>query len=170
MKEVWKSVPKAPRYEISTKGRVRSLVDNFGRERSKPLILKQMTSSSGYPMVNLHIDKRQRSLQVHSLVLRAFAGEPTKGMQAAHLNGERTDNRLNNLCWVTCRENNAHKLKHGTQYRGEDHPNSKYTAQHVRQIKKLYQRGHSRKEICEQLGLPVTFVKDVRSGKTWRHI
>ncbi|MDE2095631.1 MAG: HNH endonuclease [Patescibacteria group bacterium] len=72
---------------------------------------------------------------VHRLVLEAFIGPCPPGMECRHLNGNRSDNRLENLCWGTRIENVEDKRKHGTILRGEMNPNAKLTADTVIQIR-----------------------------------
>ena len=57
--------------------------------------------------------------QVHRLVLAAFVGPCPVGYQCAHLNNVRDDNRVENLAWVTPKENISHKWLHGTMPAGD---------------------------------------------------
>ncbi len=168
MKE-WKRIL-GTNYEASLQGEIRSLVDNFGKRRKR--ILKPLTpKTSRYSLVNLHIGGKQKSHGIHRLVLLAFRGAPlTKKHQAAHLDGNPRNNKLTNLIWATPKENNHHKRQHGTLLQGERSPNAKYSSALVLQIRDLYAQGVARKDICILLNLPVSFIKDVRSGKSWSHI
>jgi hypothetical protein len=56
---------------------------------------------------------------IHRLVLEAFVGMAPAGTECAHLNGNRTDNRLANLQWTTRSVNFSHKRLHGTAGAGE---------------------------------------------------
>lgn len=92
-------------YEVSNHGRVRSLP----RKRTRGGILRPGISS-GYQMLSLG----GRSRLVHRLVLVAFRGPCPEGLECAHLDGNRFNNALANLVWVTKTENEAHKRLHGT--------------------------------------------------------
>jgi hypothetical protein len=74
---------------------------------------------TGYQSVGLvaRFQGRQRYFLVHRLVLLAFVGEPESRDTASHLNGIRTDNRLDNLCWESQAANCARKVEHGTNRR-----------------------------------------------------
>jgi hypothetical protein len=107
MAEQWKAVPEYEGwYEVSDHGRVR-------RTRSQRQ-LKLTLNSAGYPRVDLSRDNKQVQRQVHRLVLEAFVG-PGDGrrMQACHYNGNRQDNRLENLRWGTPSENALDRSRHG---------------------------------------------------------
>lgn len=109
--ECWRVVREIPDYLVSCQGRVRSCHKRRGStEPSHPLA--QRTTPNGYRSVTLSFagsDVRHKRY-VHRIVLRAFVGEPVyPAIFAAHLNDERTDNRLLNLKWSTQRENESHK-------------------------------------------------------------
>lgn len=92
------------RYEVSDRGQVRN---------AQGLILKLFVHK-GYPTVCLAPGHKQKT--VHSLVARAFLSEPEPGQcQVRHLNGQRADNRPENLAWGTNQENVQDMLQHGTQ-------------------------------------------------------
>lgn len=93
--EIWKPVLGFEgKYEVSSRGRVRSL---FG----VPHLLKLYKIPYGYMEARLTGHHKR----VHRLVLEAFVGPCPKGYQCDHINAVRDDNRLENLRWVTGREN-----------------------------------------------------------------
>lgn len=98
MREVWKQIPKYEKYEISTLGKVRSF-------RSKK-ILKTQINNNGYEQIMYDRNGPANiRLYVSRLVLLTFIGSYPEKMEASHLNGKRTDNRLSNLVWETRKEN-----------------------------------------------------------------
>jgi hypothetical protein len=61
-------------------------------------------------------------------------------MECAHIDGDRQNNRLNNLMWVTRKENSSHRLLHGTDFRGEKSPSSKLNKAAVQVIRSVYRK------------------------------
>ena len=102
------------RYEVSATGLVRSHAHSgmrawtFGR-KANPTLLKQKTKGDGYREVCLKVAGVQRMAYVHRLMLEAFVGPAPAGTQVAHLNGDPSDNRLNNLQWVPQKVNAAQR-------------------------------------------------------------
>lgn len=95
---VWKDVPGSPLYEVS----------NDGLVRSKPKILKPWQLPSGHLHVNLGGKRRE---YVHRLVALAFLDASAEKPIVNHKNGRPTDNRVENLEWVTPGENIAHGFR-----------------------------------------------------------
>ena len=138
-REKWKDVVGyGGLYEVSNQGHVRSLdresIDSSGRKRStKGRMLKGSKRESGYRHVILYQGDSRKTKLVHRLVLEAFVGPAPKGMACRHLNGDPTDNRLENLAWGTTSTNNRDMVTHGTHRQSRkthcprghklDHPN-----------------------------------------------
>lgn len=99
MKERWKTIPEFPRYEISTRGRVRSC------GRWGETVYMKLYDSHGYLRARFSVRGVKTFRQVHRLVLEVFVGPRPDGYQCDHINGVRDDNRLENLRWVTPLEN-----------------------------------------------------------------
>ena len=98
--EQWLPSRLDPRYEVSSEGRVR----RGGR------VLKPSLSDSGYARV-----RTPRVLLVHKAVLEAFVGPaPSRRHEAAHKDGRKGNNRLDNLEWKLKEHNEADKKAHGT--------------------------------------------------------
>lgn len=119
--ERWLPVPgHEGAYEVSDMGRVRSvgrrvrLFTRWGTEATRgvpPRLLRpgRMTKSGH---VSVAIGKHN-SQCVHTLVLLAFVGPRPAGMEARHLNGNASDNRLENLRYGTRAENVQDMVRHG---------------------------------------------------------
>lgn len=121
--ERWLPIPGyAGAYEVSDQGRVRSLpqTTSDGR-RLKAKILKGRPQRSGHLSVNLTADGVNRNARVHRLVLLAFIGSAPAGMHALHLDGNPTNNRLDNLRWGTPSQNSLDAVAHGV------HPQARKT-------------------------------------------
>lgn len=126
LSERWKQVEGWP-YEISSLGRVRRLpVPTFGRDgrtrRFKGLHklcvgsrTLNLHDGSRYYRVRLYQKAMGKTFKVHHLVLEAFVGsKPSPTHECRHLNGDATDNRVENLCWGTRKENIRDAVRHGT--------------------------------------------------------
>jgi HNH endonuclease/NUMOD4 motif len=108
-REEWRPVPEFWGYEVSNLGRVRTWRQVNLRSckvRSKPLDITPTVNKDGYLHVSLGTGRRgrQKKALVHRLVLEVFGGNGN-GYEADHVNGDKTDNRLANLEWVTGAEN-----------------------------------------------------------------
>ena len=84
-----------------------------------------------------------------------FIGKAHNTMHSAHLNGVRTDNRLENLKWVTPKENTFHRIAHGTMSInvGPTNPNSTISDDDVIGIRWLYSKGFALTEIGHMLNM-----------------
>lgn len=167
MSEQWAKWSNA--YEVSTLGRVRSLMrlSRLRRAYGGNRIMTQQTTPNGYLVVYLCENDVRMRRYVHRLVLETFVGPCPKGQWAAHNNGIRTDCRLSNLRWDTVKGNHADKLKHGTIVRGEFCHNAVLTASMVRRIR---MSDLPDRKLALLLGVSHGAVEKARTYKTWKHI
>lgn len=109
MKEIWKPIEGYEGlYEVSTLGRIKSLHYHNG---SNTRILKPRKVKDGYLMVALYRNKIRKNYQVHHLVANAFICNPNNYNEINHKNLNKCDNSVNNLEWITRRENVLHYFR-----------------------------------------------------------
>jgi HNH endonuclease/NUMOD4 motif-containing protein len=104
-------------YEASDQGDVRSLdrAEQWGQytRRRRGRLLKANPNPAGYLQVGLCKDGGQANVAVHRVVAAAFLGPRPAEHEVRHLNGQKTDNRAENLAWGTAKENAADRQAHG---------------------------------------------------------
>ena len=108
IKEIWKPVPikMFKDYEISNTGKVR----RNGRER------KVFNKPDGYPAINLYNHCKHKTIAIHRLVAMAFVPNPDNKLDVNHIDGNKTNNNVDNLEWCTRSENIKHAYRTGLRF------------------------------------------------------
>lgn len=158
--ERWRTIPDFPSYDVSDLGRVRS------RKYTQPRVMKPR-NVRGYRAVCLRRDNRSYHLRIPRLVLETFVGPCPDGCEAAHLDGSKTNDALDNLAWVTHQENIEHKRWHGTQTSGESHSRSKLTRAEVDEIRRLRRSGSTVRFLAKEYGLCDGTIYSLVADKHW---
>lgn len=109
MSEEWKNIEGYPNYSVSNLGRVRN--DRSGKVL-KPIKRGGYTENQKYLFVGLRCGSpaKLRSMSIHRLVAVAFIPNPENKPQVNHKDGNRYNNAISNLEWVTCGENIRHSF------------------------------------------------------------
>lgn len=129
-KEIWKDIPGYKGiYQVSNLGRIKSLdkewiMHNGGIRHKQGRILRTVRDGTGYGMVSLCMNSKQKIGRVHRLVAEAFIPNPHNKPQVNHIDGNRLNNIESNLEWVTASENILHADRIGLRniQKGENHP------------------------------------------------
>lgn len=125
--EIWKDIQGYEGlYQVSNLGRVKSLgrfIDRLvtGNYWQEERILKPNKTKHGYLMVALRKNNKPNYFKVHRLVAITFIPNPENKPQIDHINAIKTDNTVNNLRWVTAKENVNNPLNM-VHLIGKNHP------------------------------------------------
>lgn len=105
----------AARYQVSNEGEVRAHPDARVRGLVPGRVLFQSRDERGYPQMQMWMGGRAHTVKVHRLVANAFLGERPEGMTVNHIDGNKENNAIQNLEYVTGTENvrHAHRVIEG---------------------------------------------------------
>jgi len=165
-----KSIPGFPSYSVDDTGIV--WVTNNWSAANKTRALKAHSNGQGYFQVVLYMDGKRYTRKVHVLVLLAFEGPRPDGMEGRHLNGDRADNRIENLAYGTPKENCADRVIHGTVAVGKRNGKAVFTEEQVREIRERAALGESLRSIARSFGRPNSHsnISDIVHRKAWQHV
>ncbi len=107
MEEIWEDIKGyEDLYQVSNLGVCRSLIDNHGRKRVK--ILSPDITRTNYHQVTLSSNKEGKRHLIHRLVAESFIINHKNKPQVNHINGDKANNCVSNLEWVTRSQNMKH--------------------------------------------------------------
>lgn len=134
--------------------------------------LKGDLSNSGYLRVTLYLESGGKLREsIHRLVAKEFIPNPENKPYVNHKDGNKLNNHVDNLEWVSAKENAEHASNNGLlKFVGDNHYNSKYTESFVRVICERLQSGERIRSIAKDLNIPNSQVSMIRCGKAWKHI
>jgi len=152
-------------YSLTEDGRVYS-------EKRKCFLKPWKNKNTNYHCVGLSkkngsYAKNTKKL-LHIAMMEAFVGPRPEGLQIAHLDGNKSNNHISNLKYVTVKENNEHKHIHGTMAHGEKHGMCKINeemAKFIKQNCKTNQRAWAKK-----LGISQPTISAIVVGRLWSHV
>jgi hypothetical protein len=154
-------------YEVSDLGRIKRVAAHRTTRWPVGRITKGAATRQGYVSAVLTFRGRQWSTYAHRLVMAAFAGPCPPGQQVNHINGVKTDNRLENLEYVTPSENTRHAVRLGLKVTpvGDTHPALLFPDAVVADWRRRYAAGESGAAIAASAGAGRTTVYDALSGR-----
>lgn len=164
--EIWKDIAGYEGlYQVSNLGRVKSLPREKWNGKAivykKEIIRKQRVRADGYVSINLDKDGQQKWFKVHRLVAEAFISNPNNKPCVDHINTIRNDNRVENLRWVTRKENMNNSLtkkKISEAFTGENNP--LYGKKHSEEAKKKMSESSKKKVVCVTTGIVFDSAKE----------
>jgi HNH endonuclease/NUMOD4 motif len=172
-------------YSVSNCGRIRRDRPGRGKCRSGRILLGH-PSPNGYLVIRLHGDRGVQSWHtVHSLVMTAFRGPRPEGYEINHKDGNKNNNRLSNLKYVTPKKNHEHAAKMGLtaggdrhwtrkhpemRLRGTKNPRARLTEQDVREIRRRHAAGDSYSLLALEFDTPQSNVAQIVKRRTWVHV
>lgn len=169
IEEIFRPIPFCPgQYEASNLGRIRRL-HRTNRAKTAGQTLRAHKSKIGYLSVTLSIGNERKTHNVHRLVAIAFLGEPN-GLTVNHKDGDKTNNRLDNLEYITQFENNRHAVDTGLRdLRGSKNRSAKLTEEQVAEIRRLYAaKQGSTISLGKRFGVKQSTIHRIVTGKNWK--
>ena len=156
--EIWKDIKDYEGlYQISNYGNVKSLPKERRNRRGvyiqKEKLLSLTNTSTGYKKVELVKDGKRKGFKVHRLVAQAFIPNPDEKPQVNHIDGDKTNNYVDNLEWATASENSIHAYNTGL--------NSNKKELNENEIVSMYMNGTTKEDIAKQYGVSNAVIKRI---------
>lgn len=164
-------IPGFSAYAVNRHGQIYS---SLGRTRDGRW--RKMTPSAdgrGYMRVMARDDSNsERTLKVHTAVLLAFVGPPpTPRHECRHLDRDKSNNSLQNLCWGLPVRNADDRIRHGTQVRGSLSPMAKLTEADILAIRAMWETGRfSQQELADAYAVTKATVGRICRHESWVHV
>lgn len=117
--EVWKDIKGYEGYQVSNEGKIRThnkttYTEKHGVRHWQNRILSQKTAKDKAMRVELWKDGKHKTVLVHRIVALTFLGEPPEpNMTVNHIDGNRKNNRVENLEWLSLADNIRHGFRTG---------------------------------------------------------
>jgi hypothetical protein len=157
----YKPIPSFPQYEVSQGGVVRKVSDKS--------VCKPFLNVDGYVVVAFWHNNKVVHRRVHRLVMEAWVGKDSR--EVNHIDGDKQNNRLSNLEYVTHQENVDHAVTTGLVRRGEDCAHSKLTDAVVKEIRELHNdAGISLRDLAGMYDVSQEMIVKIVKDRNWRHV
>ena len=154
-------------------------VSNYGRIRNPKTgtMRKLNILKTGYYFVSFSMGSRskKKTIRVHKAVLESFKGRDANREFVNHIDGNKLNNHIDNLEWVTPQENAQHALDNGLLviYSGEEHGSSILSNEdvfYIRENYKPYCRENGARALGRKFNIEHSSIVGICQRKTWKHI
>jgi hypothetical protein len=125
---------------------------------------------NGYEVVSFSFNNKTKTFTKHRLLLHAFVSPCPEKCEALHINGNKLDNRLENLRWGTRKENVADAIKHGTATIGIKNGRAKLTPKAIKTIRQSGLINDSIDKLSSQFQVSVITIRRVLNGLTYKGV
>lgn len=161
MEELW-SNPIEDNYLVSNFGKVYNIKRN--------IIMKTRYDRQGYEVLVIQAKGKPINVSVHRLVAKAFLENPLNLPQVNHRDGNKANNIVWNLEWVTASYNNQHAFDLDLRKSGELHHKAKLTCADVKDIRHLLSQGVSHRAIEKYFPVGRSTISKIANNEIWKHL
>lgn len=158
--EQFKIIPGYEPYEIS----------NLGRLRRKGKVLTTPSSKVGY--YRKCLKDLKKNLLIHRAIALCFVPNPNNYPEVNHIDGNKSNNRIENLEWVTRKQNAIHAYKTGLMHdqNGEKGPRAKLSAKEVLIIREALSVGFGQTKIANYFKVDPSTINLIHKRVNWTNI
>ena len=154
-------------YYVTNMGEVYSTKCGYKR------LLKSRKSQNGYLYVNLSKNGKYKSKNIHILVAKAYIPNPNNFPQVNHIDGNKSNNNVNNLEWCTASHNMKHAYKIGvlTLKKGEEHNSAKLKEKDIIEIRNKFEtKKYTHLMLANEYGVTRGNIRHILTRRTWKEI
>ena len=144
-------------------------ITDDGKVFRNDIELKGFITKKGYRMIQIYKQKKY----IHRLVGELYLDNPDNKPQINHIDGDKLNNHVSNLEWVTNQENRDHAILNGLHTHGEDCYNSKLTKDDVKFIRDNYipkHREFSGVALSKRFGVGIAQISRIINNTRWKHL
>lgn len=172
MEEIYKSIPGYEGfYEASNFGNIRSLnrIDSGNKFRTGKTMKPVLKKATGYFQVKLCRGNADHKICLwHRVICLTFIENILNKPSVNHIDADKSNNRIENLEWVTAKENTSHGINIGNiKPRGEDNKSSKLK---ITDIIFIRSNSISSKELSKKYNVASAHINSIRRRVTWKHV
>lgn len=162
--EIWKDIEGFRElYQVSNLGRI--------RRKDNKKVLKPLTLTKGYKGVRLYYTKHDAvTKKIHRLVAKYFIDNPLNLLQVNHKDGNKCNNKVNNLEWCSNDYNMNHAIVNNLIKKGENRYNSKCLEDSLIYIQDLIDCGFTIKQLSIVYCISKNTMKEIVKGNTYKHL
>lgn len=174
IQEIWKDIEGYEGYyQVSNMGKVKSLprFKNFRnlKVRVEGKVLNPAPRTKNYLWVSFRKDHTLKQFSIHRLVAKAFIPNLENKAEVNHIDGNKLNNRMDNLEWMTRVENAKHAAP--VYLRGEKNPKSKFTPDQIEDIRRNYTGKWGEKtRLSEKYNVTLASILNIIKLKSWSHL
>lgn len=134
--------------------------------------LKDSINKYGYKQLTLWKDGKGYAYRIHKLVAESYLTKLSDKLVVNHKDGNKLNNNVANLEWVTHAENTQHAFKLGLMVarRGEDNNMSRFKENDIKEMRDMYESGINRSQIAKKYRTSKTHVNKIVKRIIWKHI
>lgn len=161
---IFTKIKSLPNFEVSECGVIRNAKTKH--------VKSQYISSTGYYMISVTCNGRSKPKRVHRIIAEVFIPNPDNKPDVNHKDGNKLNNSISNLEWVTHSENMKHAFKNGlANNTGAKNGMAKLNEDKVRRIKQMLSDGVSQYKIAKIIGgISRSAIMNIKNRNQWKHI
>jgi hypothetical protein len=165
-REHWIPLPNNRPYAVSTLGRVAHISNGSIR------LVSVTDNGKGYKLIGTGPRSDRKNYYVHRLVAQAFIPNPDGLPEVNHKDGNKSNNRVDNLEWVSLQQNRDHAVATGLILRGEKSPASKLKESDVVAIVNHFLQfpNDNKSAVARKYGVQLTTIIKILTGKRWKRV